>query len=38
MVEAFHAMIEDKELYLQCKSNSKLVFEIFHLIKLEQFG
>lgn len=23
MVEAFHAMIEDKELYLQCKSNSK---------------
>lgn len=34
MVEAFHAMIEDKELYLQCKSNSKTSIRDFSIDKI----
>ena len=34
MVEAFNTMIEDKELYLQCKSNSKTSIRDFSIDKI----
>lgn len=34
MVEAFNSMIEDKELYLQCKSNSKTSIRDFSIDKI----